>query len=597
MTASSADRTLPVLFAIAALAALAPAGVWAQAGSQPVPLAPPIAAEAAGEAPAGSTLVVPSPVLDTQPLRPREPGAGLFEVQELKAPNPEAVGVLDDRQGGLGPNVWTGTPAVLVRRYLPQIPVASGSRVMHALARRLLLTAAAPDGGAGDGPSLIELRAERLFALGEIDGLAALLKVAPAALSSPGLQRLKIDTYLLAGDTKAACAEAAVLAATQGAAADPRLSVFCNLINGKVLEANLALDLMRERKDADHAFIAAAEAMGGTPPAKVDKLPNPLPLHFAAFKAAKMALPADVAANSQPPLLRAIVDNPGLPIDTRLAAAERAESLGALDTDSLRKFYGAVTFSPPEQQAAQAQGDKSPRGRVLLLRAVQAEAVPAARADLIVRIVAAAAERGAQATTARLYAPLIADLHPAPDLAVFAAPLARALFLAGRPEAANTWVTLAKSDPVGAKAAEDLWALARLGRMGGADASPASAFATWRTARDLPAEAAERRLAAGLDLLQAVGDKVPAAEWLALPQSGVVASVSPKPAVKAMLRGAAEGLRVGETLLLALVALGEGGLDKVDPDTLNRVVVDLRMVGLDREARELAIEAALANGV
>ena len=60
---------------------------------------------------------------------------------------------------------------------------------------------------------------------------------------------------------------------------------------------------------------------------------------------------------------------------------------------------------------------------------------------------------------------------------------------------------------------------------------------------------------------------------------------------------AGDGLRLGETVLLTLVILGETGLDKIDADTLNRVVVALRLVGLDREARELAIEAALANGV
>jgi hypothetical protein len=45
------------------------------------------------------------------------------------------------------------------------------------------------------------------------------------------------------------------------------------------------------------------------------------------------------------------------------------------------------------------------------------------------------------------------------------------------------------------------------------------------------------------------------------------------------------------------LALGETALDKADPDTLNRVVVFLRQVGLEREARDLAVEVALANGV
>ncbi len=583
------DSRVSVACWFAAFLLIASTAVAQSGGGEPLPLSPPGDHETVIK-------VVPSPAAaEAEQAKPAGSPSGRFDVQELKAPDVEAVGLLDDRQGGFGAGMWGGTAAATVRHFLPQLPAASGSRTLRALARRLLLTAAVPpEGGAGEAPSLLELRAERLYAMGEIDGVASLLKVAPSSLTSPGLSRLKIDSFLLAGDAKAACAEAATLPG----GVDPRMQVFCNLIGGRVLEANLALDLMRDRKDADHAFIAAAEALAGTPPAKVDKLPSPLPLHLAAFKAAKLALPADAAANAtQPALLRAIADNAAIAVDTRLVAAERAEALGALETDALRKFYGAVTFSPAEQQAAMAQGDKSPRGRVLLLRAAPSEPSPVARAELIVRILTSSAERGAWNATARLYAPIIAEIRPAADLAAFAPPLARALYAAGRPEAAGNWLALAKSDPVTAKAAADAWPLARLGRLGNAEASPAEAFAAWRTARELPADQAERRAAVVLDLLQAVGDKVPAAEWLAMPSGPArPAAVSAGPALKAMLRAAAESLRVGETVLLALVALGETGLDKADADTLNRVVTFLRVVGLDREARELAVEAALANG-
>ena len=269
-----------------------------------------------------------------------------------------------------------------------------------------------------------------------------------------------------------------------------------------------------------------------------------------------------------------------------------------MDTDALRRFYGAVTFTSAEQQAALAQSDKTPRGRVLLLRGAGAEPAPAVRAELVTRILAASIDRGAFGGTARLYAPVMAELKPTPDLAPFAPILARAFHAAGRPETANAWMALAKSNPATAKSADDLWLLARLGRNGAGDAAPAEAYATWLGARELPADQAERRAGMALEMLQAVGEKVPDVQWLAVPQGPAApAATGPKPALKAMLRSAAEGLRVGETLLLALVALGETGLDKADPDTLNRVVVFLRMVGLDREARELAVEAALANGV
>jgi hypothetical protein len=563
---------------------------------QPMPLGPsaqhPQPAQLPQDEPTPTFLkVVPSPLLE--PAKPPVAG-GRFDMEELKAPDIEAVGVLDDKQGGLGAGLWHGSPAMLVRRLLPQLPAAPASRALRSLERRLLLTAAAaPEGGKGLLPPLLELRAERLFALGEVEGLASLLKAAPGALTSPGLSRLKIDTFLLAGDAKAACAEAAA-----SGSSDPRMQVFCMLTAGKTLEANMAIDLMRERKDADHAFIAAAEAMAGTPPAKVDRLPHPTPLHLAAFKAAKMALPADAAASAPPALLRAMIDSPGLAVETRLLAAERAEALGALDTDSLRKFYGAVTFTPAEQQAALAQSDKTPRGRVLLLRGAGGEPTPSIRAELISRILAASAERGAFSATARLYAPVMAELKAAPELAPFAPMLARAFHAAGRPEAANAWMALAKSDPATAKAADDLWPLTRLSRGGAGEPGSPETYAAWLSARELPADQAERRAVLALEMLQAVGEKVPTAEWLAVPQGpSPVATPGPKPALKAMLRTAAEGLRTGETVLLALVILGETGMDKADPDTLNRVVAFLRMIGLEREARELAVEAALANGV
>jgi len=583
-----ASRAKSLILA-AGIALLAPAALAQQPGKPMILTSPNLEpaprAEAPGAAPAAQA---EHPTATEFPGGPAKP-APRFEVEELKAPDPDAVGALDEGQGGLGMGMWHGTPAATVRRMLPALPAATGSRAMHSLTRRLLLSAAtAPEGNRGQMPSLLELRAERLFAMGEVDGLATLLKAAPASLASPGLSRLKVDTWLLADDAKAACAEAAAM--SQTVPLDPRLSVFCQITAGKGLEAGMAIDLMRERKDADHAFIAAAEAMTGTPPAKVEKLPNPTPLHLAAFKAAKLPLPADTVANAPPAMLRAIADNPAMAADLRITAAERAEALGVLDTDSLRKLMAAVTFTPPEQQAAAAQGDKTPKGRALWLHAVGAEATPAVRAELIARILLAATERHAFSATARLYAPLIADLKPAPDLVTASPMLARALYAAGRPEAAGQWLTLARTDPAAAKLAAGLWPLTRISHIG-LDTSPAGAFAGWQESAQLN----ERRAVVTMSMLQAVGETVPASAWLAQ-ASGSVTAPGPKPALKAMLRAAAEGTRRAETALLSAVALGETGLDSVDPDTLNRVVVFLRQAGFERDARELAIEAVLANG-
>jgi hypothetical protein len=71
----------------------------------------------------------------------------------------------------------------------------------------------------------------------------------------------------------------------------------------------------------------------------------------------------------------------------------------------------------------------------------------------------------------------------------------------------------------------------------------------------------------------------------------------PSPVLWYGLRMAAEELRLGETILFSLVALGSGDLGLVHPITLNEIISRLRLVGLDKEARDLALEAAIAVGL
>ena len=50
-------------------------------------------------------------------------------------------------------------------------------------------------------------------------------------------------------------------------------------------------------------------------------------------------------------------------------------------------------------------------------------------------------------------------------------------------------------------------------------------------------------------------------------------------------------------MLLALLALGEGGPAAADPLLLRQVLISLRAAGFEKEARSMAVEAALAAGL
>ncbi|KAJ8134530.1 hypothetical protein OY671_012257, partial [Metschnikowia pulcherrima] len=74
------------------------------AGGQPMPSGPPGQSApptmSQDEPPPAFLKVVPSPSLETPPRPPA--AGGRFEMEESRAPDIEAVGVLDDKQGGLG---------------------------------------------------------------------------------------------------------------------------------------------------------------------------------------------------------------------------------------------------------------------------------------------------------------------------------------------------------------------------------------------------------------------------------------------------------------------------------------------------------------
>lgn len=531
---------------------------------------------------------------------PVHPPLGTIEVEKLKAPNPEAAGVLDVHRGGFPATLWAGTSAPVARALIPLLPGSTGSAVVRDLERRLLLTAATPPEGTreGDRPSLVELRAERLMSLGDIEGVEKLAKAAPGAVAGPVLNRLEIDALLLTGDTKGACAEASrqVAAGQDGDLA--KVQVFCALAAGNTLQGNLALDLLRERKDADHAFIAAAEVLAGLPPLPADKiqLEAAEPIHVVTFAAAKLPLPPGAVANASAAVARAVAKSAANPPELRLAAGERAEAVGVLATEGLRQLYLEIVFAPDELSSPVTRAEGAgPRGRALLFRAASDQPDPSIKAQFVAKAMELAAARGETAGAARVFEPIIATIRPDPALAAQAPALARALLALGRPEAAAKWLDMANANPAQAKAVERLWPLVAIASSGAGQPLSAAGLSGWRASlAGLPPEVKARRSAVVLGLLAGLGAKVPDAAWLdtlALPAGG------PRPALFAMMQGNALEARLGGTVLSALAAIGDQPLDKVDPITLSEVASALSVVGLGEDARKLAIEAMLANGV
>ncbi len=70
---------------------------------------------------------------------------------------------------------------------------------------------------------------------------------------------------------------------------------------------------------------------------------------------------------------------------------------------------------------------------------------------------------------------------------------------------------------------------------------------------------------------------------------------APAPDVMRRLKAASDAGRVGETVLVALIALGEAGPGELHPQPMAEIVSALQQVGLERDARRLAFEALSAR--
>ncbi len=597
---------------LAAVVLAVPGALWAQLdrppAGKPLRLGPPQELRPTGES-ADTPPTTPVPLTaGPKTAGPVEPAPATLtpspiQVDTLRTIDPDTAGVLSEDEGGFGIAMWEGTGRALVDTLLPRLPVNATSSTMRDLMRRLLLSTAQVPQGESESGGLVALRVRLLAAMGDLGGVNELLNATPGRAGNERLVRIEADARFLANDNARACALAAGQIREQDSPYWQKAFIFCQALAGEKDKAALGVNLLREMGEEDEVFFDLVEALAGGEAPTIESLPDPSPLHLAIARVAKAQLPADVISSNRPAVLRTIAVSPNAPVELRLEAAERAEAAGALAVDALRQLYTSVSFSDEElaNPLSTVEAESGPLSRALLYRTSLVQTVPAAQAEAVARALSLAREGGRYASTVRVFMPVIKRIPPAAELLWFAPEAVRALLLDNDHETAMIWIGLLRASALfdnDAKAA--LTALSPVIRLAGSgedeDWDPDGLTMWWEGVKEKAG--ARERAALLYSLFGALGEPVPAASWEALldgPQRITVAM--PSPALWYRLASAADNGRVGETVLLSLLALGEGGPSQADPVILRRVLASLRGSGLEAEARALAVEAAVAAGL
>jgi plasmid stability protein len=619
----SRNRTRRVLGALAALALLC-AGVPAFAqdadSDAPIRLIPLDEIEPPAEAPAVPDIpnapeAPPEAAVDEAPLAlevdtlapPEEtaPAGDAVEVGRLGEINADDVGLLSEASGAYPASLWRGARYDMLTLLLPRLPIAARSPAMRtAILKLRRAPGAAPRRAVAPPGDLLRARAELLARMGEYNVAIGLLRAAPAGDFSATIARYESDYALLRLDFAAACEQARARLDESPDAYWQRALVFCQSKDGEAEAATLGLDLLRETGHApDPAFVRLIDAMNGYGEKTLDSLPNPTPMLVAMLRLLEISAPMDALEVANPALLRLIASAANGDIALRIAAAERAEAVGALPAESVGALYNTVPFDDaaranPIAHSAEVDG---PLARAILYQAILAEEVPTARAEAIGLALERAREEGRFATMARVLLPAIQALPASREFAWFAAEAGRAYFAANRWEEARRWYDLALAERAGdaeaLRAAVTLWPLMALTDGEGA-VDPGMLEAWWEAAGGALDPVAHQRGGLLLTLFAALGRDIRPEQWddlLAGPLTEPSAVSSP--ALRQALAAAAADGRLGETVLLALLGLGAGGPQNAGLVTLEQTIAGLRTVALDQDARALAVEAALAGGL
>lgn len=603
MTASPCNKAVRYLGATAfgaLLLAVSPAPLFALSPGDPTPIGLPDQPAGDPATPAqdgGSTAAPGQGGINSAPLPPLPPAApelppstnptsmdpALAQPPATDAMAADGPGLLDDSNAGLGANIWQGSSGAKLIALLPRLPAPQTQPSLRDLQVRLLLTKAPGPNAGGGIDTLVPLRAERLHAMG-FSAEAMLLSNAAANASADA--RGAFEKALTADDTDAACAKVDEVVASQQVIELywRKAMIFCQIAREQDGQASLGLDLLREAADKKDThtkdFITLGAGLLGESKLKKVKLGgSPDPLLAAMMREAGLKVPAAGAtAPPRPAGLAgdaAVARDASQPLERRIESGERAFAGGLVSADELIGLYRQANFAGDPLALPD-----SPMMRAQLYQAADQAFDPVRRARFVQHALQNARARGTYFSDGAVYRPIADRITPAPNLAWFAPEAARLMLWSGNVERGGFWLNLAQGSAAGQpEVARSVPGLELLGQIAGLTGNySADPILAWQQAGGNPALAERLRgIQAGLGLPGGI----------ATAATGEAASIA----------SAAQAGRRGETVLLALVALGGGGLASADGAMLAQSLGGLGAVGLHEEARRIGLEAAILAGL
>ena len=337
-------------------------------------------------------------------------------------------------------------------------------------------------------------------------------------------------------------------------------------------------------------------------------------------------------------------------VELRIEAAERALELGIIKPDYLRDLYrnaekdieniilrsAALSLETDTEQhydnnevpevevdeVPEVEVDKVldqvpgidqldnmsfslPLERAALFRLAEEQEIPTAKAEVISRVINISRQNRTKGipsigSVGQIYSSLIVNMEPTSELVWFAGNAVRALIAAGLTDDAIEWINLSRSySRTSIEASEvsvALWPIERQLQPRLSNVITPIRLKRWSDSRPKSSLGEDKIFL--LSTLTALGDIISQSEWMDVMGRRTKKSTSiPEAQIWEGLKLASKQKRVGETVLFSILSLSNLDLINVSPIVLSKVIESLIEVGLEKQARNLSIEAMILRGI
>ncbi|MES1202036.1 MAG: hypothetical protein ABUS57_11380 [Pseudomonadota bacterium] len=501
-----------------------------------------------------------------------------IETQDLQQLDAWSVSALARNAGALPTDMWAHSDPAFVAALFDKLPASFESPAQQRIVRRVLLSgASAPP---GDAAQAARKRFEALGRIGFGDELATMAGGAGASLTDPLIAQYAAQAELARGNRAGACERGRNASSDQPALFMMRLRAYCAAVTGDRAAADLALQLASGGAPADNAWYSAAVAAAGGAPGRtlpVARYDNSLNVQLSI--AAGLRPGPNALASASSLALVALARNERTPQPTRAQAAALAFRRGLLSVDEARTLLlatpGDVTTGLPPIAAA--------------LRTVQASPGSLDAATAIAGVLRQATTPADFTAASLLFKADIAALTTAPDPGATLL-FARAALAANDASLAARLTQSARSTGLDGTALAPLEAALAVAQRAQGDAAMAAVHRRIDAGGAAMARAASRDVA----IMAALGMPLDGAAQSFLLANAPQGGARGEPAAMASLAAAMERRAPADAALLVVAASGDGPA-KLDAETLAYLLRVLRSIGLEDEARRMAVEAILAG--